>query len=356
MDDALRERVETLERAVTDGDHDLSAFADEAEAVDRLDTLESRVDAFEDRIEELEAATQALRGYVGNVRSVNADIEQRADAALAKVESLEATFSESPDHEPATTADNALGEHHDGSCSDPGQEPGSVPDTSDADSAAEPQAGPGSEQGTSAGQRPGIEQRTAPEAVRHGEGSEPPERGHRRGQESSSLSRTARAGDETATAEHCSSCGRPHEAEARDSDQPAGGEPNPAAPQGGQTVPGGASNPTTPGEQPTKTAHPTPAEQPTAAQQSRQVERPAASTQPEHTERTTVESSQAQRASGAPTVESLAAGEQARGLSETPTAAGEDDALVPDGDSDPLVGATDGDGEAGTLQRIRDLL
>jgi hypothetical protein len=89
MDDALRERVEALERAVTDGDHDLSAFADEAAALDRLDTLESQVEEIDERVEELEAATQALRGYVGNVRSVNADVEQRADAALAKAESLE---------------------------------------------------------------------------------------------------------------------------------------------------------------------------------------------------------------------------------------------------------------------------
>ena len=39
MDDALTERVEALERAVTDGDHDLSALADDAEALDRLDAL-----------------------------------------------------------------------------------------------------------------------------------------------------------------------------------------------------------------------------------------------------------------------------------------------------------------------------
>jgi len=89
MDDALRERVEALERAVTDGDHDLSAVADEAAALDRLDDLESRVAAAEERLDDLDAASQALRGYVGNVRAVNTDVEQRADAALAKAESLE---------------------------------------------------------------------------------------------------------------------------------------------------------------------------------------------------------------------------------------------------------------------------
>jgi len=104
MDDALRERVEALERAVTDGDHDLSAFADEAAALDRIDTLESQVEEVEERVEELEAATQALRGYVGNVRSVNADVEQRADTALAKAESLESAVMESGAADATNTA------------------------------------------------------------------------------------------------------------------------------------------------------------------------------------------------------------------------------------------------------------
>lgn len=89
MDDNLRERVETLERAVTDGDHDLSALADAGEMAERLDAVETRLEEFEDRIDELEAATQALRGYVGNIRSVNRDVEQRADTALAKVREIE---------------------------------------------------------------------------------------------------------------------------------------------------------------------------------------------------------------------------------------------------------------------------
>lgn len=92
MTETLEQRIETLERAVTDGDHDLSGLAAEADAVDRLETLETRVDDIDDRVSELEAATQALRGYVGNIRSVNTDVEQQAEIALAKVESLEATL------------------------------------------------------------------------------------------------------------------------------------------------------------------------------------------------------------------------------------------------------------------------
>lgn len=92
MTERLEHRIETLERAITDGDHDLSALAAEADAVDRLETLESRVDEIDDRVSELEAATQALRGYVGNIRSVNTDVEQRAETAIAKVESLESAL------------------------------------------------------------------------------------------------------------------------------------------------------------------------------------------------------------------------------------------------------------------------
>lgn len=88
MDETLEGRVETLERAVTDGDHDLSALADDAEALDRLAAAEDRIDELEAQVDELEAATQALRGYVGNIRSVNSEVEQRADAALAKAEEV----------------------------------------------------------------------------------------------------------------------------------------------------------------------------------------------------------------------------------------------------------------------------
>ncbi|MFW6434968.1 MAG: DUF7310 family coiled-coil domain-containing protein [Halovenus sp.] len=105
MDDALRERVDARERAVTDGDCDLTALTDEAEAMQRLETVETQLDDLEDRVAELEAATQALRGYVGNVRSVNRDVEQRADAALAKARELEDALDDgSGPHIPAESA------------------------------------------------------------------------------------------------------------------------------------------------------------------------------------------------------------------------------------------------------------
>ncbi len=89
MDEGLAERVSALERAVTDGNHDLSALAGDAELADRLETLEAEVETLTDRVDELDAATRALRGYVGNVEAVNREVERQAEAALAAVESLE---------------------------------------------------------------------------------------------------------------------------------------------------------------------------------------------------------------------------------------------------------------------------
>jgi len=85
----LESRIETLERAVTAGEHDLSELASEADALERLNEVEATCEEFERQLAELEAATQAVRGYVGSIRAVNSEVEQRADAALAAVESLE---------------------------------------------------------------------------------------------------------------------------------------------------------------------------------------------------------------------------------------------------------------------------
>ena len=88
MDDQLEERVTALERAVTDGEGDAAALAEAAVTAERLEALETTVEDLEDRVAELEAATQALRGYVGNVRAVNREVEERADLALSRVEGL----------------------------------------------------------------------------------------------------------------------------------------------------------------------------------------------------------------------------------------------------------------------------
>lgn len=87
--DTLERRVGAVERALTDGEDDIAALEEAGALNDRVNAVEADLDDLRERLEELEAATQAVRGYVGNVRSVNRDVEQRADAAVAAVERLE---------------------------------------------------------------------------------------------------------------------------------------------------------------------------------------------------------------------------------------------------------------------------
>lgn len=127
MDD-LRDRVEAVERALTDGDGDLTALADGAATAERVDTLAADLEDLRDTVADLEAATQALRGYVGNVRSVNEAVERRADAAAAAVESLE-------DRVDALEADRPRG-HEELSAGTAGATGGQSPTTPDSASPA----------------------------------------------------------------------------------------------------------------------------------------------------------------------------------------------------------------------------
>lgn len=86
-EEALEARVGAIERALTDG-HELADLPDGAALAARVEALEERADAVESRLDELEAASLAVRGYVGNIRAVNRDVERRVDAALAAVERL----------------------------------------------------------------------------------------------------------------------------------------------------------------------------------------------------------------------------------------------------------------------------
>ncbi len=88
-DAALESRLAAVERALTEGETDVDGLPDAAALAARADELESTVERLDDRVAELEAATRALRGYVGGVRAVDESVERRADAALAAVESLE---------------------------------------------------------------------------------------------------------------------------------------------------------------------------------------------------------------------------------------------------------------------------
>ncbi|MFB6146990.1 MAG: hypothetical protein ABEJ08_04815 [Halobacteriaceae archaeon] len=85
---ALEERLHAVERTLTGEDVAVSDLEDEAELLDRLDALEDRADDLDDRIAELDAGLQAVRGYVGNVRTVNREVERQAEAALATAEGI----------------------------------------------------------------------------------------------------------------------------------------------------------------------------------------------------------------------------------------------------------------------------
>lgn len=98
MSEDLSARLDAVERRLTDG-ATLGECSDttDADTEERLAALETRAADIDERVTELEAATQALRGYVGGVRAINRDVERRADAALAGVESLAELVGETPD-------------------------------------------------------------------------------------------------------------------------------------------------------------------------------------------------------------------------------------------------------------------
>lgn len=83
-DDRIESRLRAVERAITGSDARPADVAAGAEATAERERLESRIDDLEERVAELEAATQAVRGYVGSVRAVNREVERRADLALAR--------------------------------------------------------------------------------------------------------------------------------------------------------------------------------------------------------------------------------------------------------------------------------
>lgn len=85
----LARRLAAVERTLVEGERGPADLPDAAAVADDIDRLESRFDDLERRVAELEGATQALRGYVGNVRSVEEAVERRADVAVATVDRLD---------------------------------------------------------------------------------------------------------------------------------------------------------------------------------------------------------------------------------------------------------------------------
>ncbi|AUV81016.1 hypothetical protein C2R22_04525 [Salinigranum rubrum] len=90
MTDDIRTRLDAVERAVADGETDLTNLADAASVERRLTAVEERLDALEARLDTLDATTQAVRGYLSGVDGVTEDVERQAALALAKAEAVEA--------------------------------------------------------------------------------------------------------------------------------------------------------------------------------------------------------------------------------------------------------------------------
>lgn len=146
----LEARIDAVERAVTDGDADLDGIRESAALSGDVDDLDARVSDLEERLADLEAAVQAVRGYAGNVRAVNRDVERRANAALAAVERLERSITDperigDSDDRPGAPSDRSgtASGPPDGSLSETPREQPAGRGTSDAESGTAAQGGPG---------------------------------------------------------------------------------------------------------------------------------------------------------------------------------------------------------------------
>ncbi|SFS70578.1 DUF7310 family coiled-coil domain-containing protein [Halostagnicola kamekurae] len=85
----VERRLTAVERTLADAERPVSDLPERAALADEVERLNDRIDDLSARVAGLEGSTQALCGYVGNVRSVNEAVERRADAAVATVDRLE---------------------------------------------------------------------------------------------------------------------------------------------------------------------------------------------------------------------------------------------------------------------------
>lgn len=104
----FHERLRAVERALTGDDLPVADLTDDSTATAERDALDGRLSEIEDRVEELEAATQALRGYVGSIRAVNREVERRADLALATATDVRVDGMEDRHGDVASTTDPAV--------------------------------------------------------------------------------------------------------------------------------------------------------------------------------------------------------------------------------------------------------
>jgi hypothetical protein len=96
----LEARLDALERAVTDGESDTGDVHPSHHTPPEGPDAESPTEVatgladLTDRVAELEADLEAVRGLLDGVQAVDDDVERRANLALAKAESVEAAVAD----------------------------------------------------------------------------------------------------------------------------------------------------------------------------------------------------------------------------------------------------------------------
>lgn len=157
-DDQLRERLAAVERALTDDDATPTEFPEAVAEADDLADLREEFDALRDEVAELQAATQALRGFVGNAVPETSDAAERADRALRRVDELAERLEARDQQSPDTTPDPAPREP--ATPAEPDTCPACGRDAPDADTHPHPSTPDG---GTMPGSQPGQPTRPATE-------------------------------------------------------------------------------------------------------------------------------------------------------------------------------------------------
>jgi len=81
--DDLADRLDAVERRLD------AAYPPATGGDDASEHTDERIEAFAERLADLEAAVEAVEGYVGEIERVDAELEDRADAALTTADGLE---------------------------------------------------------------------------------------------------------------------------------------------------------------------------------------------------------------------------------------------------------------------------
>ncbi|MFC7177198.1 DUF7310 family coiled-coil domain-containing protein [Halosegnis marinus] len=90
----LEDRLDAVERTITDDDRGPADLSNAAAVERRLDALAERLDAMEDRLADAEGDVATVRGHVGNAERIDRETAQVAQRALAVARETEARLDE----------------------------------------------------------------------------------------------------------------------------------------------------------------------------------------------------------------------------------------------------------------------